>query len=91
MLIASPPASPVVLTTMYCELMTEPQLFHFYRLVISRDHKIIAIVALFLGALSGRSLLDKFGSVGALGVGTGVRLIITLWWFFVPAIKTVGN
>jgi len=71
--------------------MTEPQLFHFYRPVISRDHKIIAIVSLFLGALSGRSLLDKFGSVGTLGVGTGVRLIITLWWLFVPAIKTLEN
>ncbi|KIM60067.1 hypothetical protein SCLCIDRAFT_124977, partial [Scleroderma citrinum Foug A] len=65
-------------TTTYCELMTEPQLFLFYRLIISHNHKVMAIVSLFLGALSGWSILDKFESAGALGVGTAIRLIITL-------------
>ena len=56
----------------YCELMTEPQLFLFYCLIISHDHKVMAIVSLFLRVLSGQSILDKFESVGALGVGTAI-------------------
>ncbi|KIM55163.1 hypothetical protein SCLCIDRAFT_135239, partial [Scleroderma citrinum Foug A] len=78
-------------TTTYCELMTEPQLFLFYRLIISRNHKVMAIVSLFLRALSGWSILNKFESAGALGVGTAIRLIITLQWFFVPVNKALEN
>jgi hypothetical protein len=74
----------VVLTTTWCELMTEPKLFEFRRLVASRDHKIVAIVALFVGGFTGRALLDKIGSAGTLGVGTALRLLIALWWFLIP-------
>ncbi|KAF8841085.1 hypothetical protein BDN67DRAFT_902103 [Paxillus ammoniavirescens] len=74
----------VVLTTTWCELMTEPKLFEFRRLIASRDHKVMAIVALFLGGFTGRALLDKIGSAGTLGVGTAFRLLIALWWFFIP-------
>ena len=48
----------------------------------------MAIVSLFIGALSGRAILDNIGSAGALGVGTAMRFIITLWWFFIPENKT---
>ena len=78
----------VVLTTTWCELVTEPYLFYFNQLVVSRDHKIIAIVSLFIGALLGRAILDNIGSAGALGVGTAMRFIIALWWFFIPENKT---
>ncbi|KAG2127131.1 hypothetical protein DEU56DRAFT_533777 [Suillus clintonianus] len=74
----------VVLTTTWCELMVDPKLFDIRRMVISRDHKIMAIVSLFLGGFVGRVLLDSVGSAGTLGIGTGVRLIISLWWLFVP-------
>ncbi|KAF9220817.1 hypothetical protein BS17DRAFT_786621 [Gyrodon lividus] len=74
----------VVLTTTWCELMTEPKLFEFRRLVAARDHKVMAIAALFLGGFTGRALLDKIGSASTLGIGTGFRLLITFWWFFVP-------
>ncbi|KAL4068486.1 hypothetical protein V8B97DRAFT_2058722 [Scleroderma yunnanense] len=77
----------VVLTTTWCELMTEPQLFRFRRLVIARDHKVMAILFLFIGGFSGRAILDKIGSAGTLGIGTAVRLLISLWWLFVPAKK----
>ncbi|KAG8216597.1 hypothetical protein J3R82DRAFT_6783 [Butyriboletus roseoflavus] len=77
----------VVLTTTWCELMTEPQLFNFRRLVISRDHKVMAIVFLFLGGFISRALLDKIGSAATLGIGTALRFVITLWWLFVPANK----
>ncbi|KAG2043936.1 hypothetical protein BDR03DRAFT_851064 [Suillus americanus] len=74
----------VVLTTTWCELMADPQLFNIRRLVISRDHKILAISSLFLGGFLGRALLDTIGSAGTLGVGTGLRFIVSIWWLFVP-------
>ncbi|KAH7912646.1 hypothetical protein BJ138DRAFT_1147976 [Hygrophoropsis aurantiaca] len=75
----------VVLTTTWCELMADPKLFDIRRLVISRDHKIMAIGALFIGGFIGRAILQKIGSAGTLGVGTGIRLLVTIWWLFVPA------
>ncbi|KAI6142641.1 hypothetical protein BKA82DRAFT_4189337 [Pisolithus tinctorius] len=81
----------VVLTTTWCELMTEPQLFHFRRLVKARDHKVMAILFLFIGGFTGRAILDKIGSAGTLGVGTGIRFLITLSWLFVPTKKTPKN
>jgi len=77
----------VVLTTTWCELMTEPNLFDIRRMVISRDHKIMAIGSLFLGGFIGRALLDSIGSAGTLGIGAGIRLIISAWWLFVPEKK----
>jgi hypothetical protein len=63
--------------------MADPKLFsrHF---VITRDHKLIAALALFIGGFVGRALVDSIGASGALGVGTGVRLLIALSWIFVP-------
>ncbi|KAG1762986.1 hypothetical protein EV702DRAFT_983142 [Suillus placidus] len=74
----------VVLTTTWCELMVDPKLFDIRRIVISRDHKIMAIVCLFLGGFIGRVLIDSVGSAATLGIGTGVRLIISVWWLFIP-------
>jgi len=74
----------VVLTTTWCELMADPKLFDIRRIVISRDHKILAIVSLFLGGFLGRVFLDIVGSAATLGIGTGIRLIISVWWLFVP-------
>jgi len=74
----------VVLTTVWCELMADPKLFQFNRFVISRDHKVIAILCLFLGGFIGRALIDQIGAAGTLGVGTGIRFIIAIWWLFVP-------
>ncbi|KAG2064129.1 hypothetical protein BDR04DRAFT_1110563 [Suillus decipiens] len=75
----------VVLTTTWCELMADPKLFHIRRNIISRDHKVLAIVSLFLGGFIGRVLIDSVGSAATLGIGTGIRLIISVWWLFVPA------
>ncbi|KAG6379890.1 hypothetical protein JVT61DRAFT_10452 [Boletus reticuloceps] len=77
----------VVLTTTWCELMTEPQLFNFRRLVVARDHKVMAILFLFIGGFISRAILDKIGSGGTLGVGAGIRLIIAFWWLLIPAKK----
>lgn len=77
----------VVLTTTWCELMADPKLFDIRRIVISRDHKILAIVSLFLGGFIGRVLIDIVGSAGTLGIGAGIRLLISIWWVFVPEKK----
>ncbi len=64
--------------------MADPKLFTRHR-VITRDHKVIAIVALFLGGFIGRAILDKIGPAGAFGVGTGIRFFLTLTWLLIPA------
>jgi len=67
--------------------MAEPSLFKIRKLVKSRDHKAVAIFACFVGGFVGRAILDRVGSAGTLGVGTGLRFLITLSWVFVPAKK----
>ena len=74
----------MVLTTVWCELMADPKLFQLNRYIVSRDHKLIAIFAVFFGGFVGRAIIDSIGAAGALGVGTGMRLVIALSWLFVP-------
>lgn len=73
-----------MLTTVWVELVTDPRLFNIRHKVKTRDHKLIAAVALFGGAFVARALLAQIGAAGALGVGTGVRLLIALAWIVVP-------
>ncbi|KAH8076012.1 hypothetical protein BXZ70DRAFT_963536 [Cristinia sonorae] len=81
-------ATTIVLTTVWCELMTDPKLFSLRMGVISRDHKIIAIFALFFGGFVGKALIDSVGSAGTLGIGTGIKVLIAFWWLFVPGKTT---
>lgn len=75
----------IVLTTVWVELMTDPKLFNLRQKVITRDHKLIAAGALFLGAFISRAILFKLGPAGTLGVGCGFRILIALSWLFIPA------
>ncbi|KAI9508096.1 hypothetical protein F5148DRAFT_1299468 [Russula earlei] len=77
-------ATTIVLTTVWCELMADPKLF-VTRRVASRDHKIIAVTALFVGGFCSRAILQSIGSPASLGICTGLRVLIALSWFFVPA------
>jgi hypothetical protein len=77
-------ATTVVLTTVWCELMSDPKLFVVNRRVITRDHKVIAVFALFLGGFVGRALIDQIGSAGTLGVGAGIKVLISLSWMWIP-------
>ncbi|TBU55081.1 hypothetical protein BD310DRAFT_934395 [Dichomitus squalens] len=81
----------VVLTTVWCELMADPNLFQLNRFVITRDHKFIAIIALFLGGFVGRAIIDAAGAATTLGVGTGLRVLIAIWWIFVPGKQPKGS
>lgn len=65
--------------------MADPALFNFRHKVITRDHKLIAAFCLFFGGFVGRALLGSIGAAGALGIGTGLRLLIAISWLFVPA------
>jgi hypothetical protein len=73
-----------VLTTVWVELVTDPSLLHIRKRVMSRDHRLIAAITLFFGAFTSRAVLAKLGTAGALGVGTGFRVVFTLLWLFVP-------
>ncbi|EMD30979.1 hypothetical protein CERSUDRAFT_89537 [Gelatoporia subvermispora B] len=75
----------IVLTTVWCELMADPKLFSLNRRIISRDHKVIGILSLFVGGFVGRALIDAIGSPGTLGIGCGFRVLIAVWWLFVPS------
>jgi len=74
----------IVLTTVWVELASDPGLFKFRQRVMSRDHRLIAAVSLFLGAFVSRSILGQIGTAATMGVGTGFRVLITLSWIFVP-------
>lgn len=87
--ISSPFATTVVLTSVWCELGADPHLFGFTRTIASRDLKVLAIFALFLGAFLGRAIVAVIGSAGALGVATGIRFLVAFSWLFVPAKITV--
>jgi small basic protein len=76
----------IVLTTVWIELMGDPGLF-FRKRVVSRDHKLIYASSIFIGGFVSRAILDKIGSPGALGVATGIRLLITFSWLFVQGKK----
>jgi len=78
-------ATTVVLTSVWCELVADPKLFTLRKRVISRDHKTLAIFALFLGAFVSRAILAAIGSAGALGIATGIRALLAFGWLFVPS------
>ena len=74
----------VVLTTVWVELMSDPRLFKLRQRVMTRDHRLIAAVALFIGSFVGRSILGQLGTAATMGIGVGFRVLITLSWIFVP-------
>lgn len=73
----------VVLTTVWCELMADPNLFRLH-LVKSRDMKFIAVGVLFLGGLVGRLILDSIGFTAAFVIGSALRVLIALLWLRAP-------
>ncbi|KAF7362570.1 Aldedh domain-containing protein [Mycena venus] len=74
----------LVLTTVWIELVTDPRLFNIRQKVITRDHRLIAVVALLGGAFISRVILTQIGAAGALCVGAGVRVLIAFAWIVIP-------
>lgn len=72
-----------MLTTVWVELMSDPRLFKLREKVASRDHKVLAAAALFLGGFMGRALLGKIGAASTLGIAVGFRVLIAISWIFI--------
>ncbi|KAG1733382.1 uncharacterized protein EDB91DRAFT_643745 [Suillus paluster] len=81
-------STTVALTTTWCELMADPKLLDVRRLVPSRDHKILTVICFMLGGFFGRASLDKIGSANTLGIAAGIRVVVSVWWLFVPEKST---
>ncbi|KAF8905706.1 hypothetical protein CPB85DRAFT_1315049 [Mucidula mucida] len=77
-------STTIVLSHVWVELASDPKLFDFKHRVGTRDHKLMAFLCLFSGAFVGRSLTKALGASGALGIGCGFRVLISLAWLFVP-------
>lgn len=76
-------ATAVVLTTTWCELINDPKLFAVGPST-ARDHKVMAVFFLFLGAMISRTLIDVIDSPAVLGIGAGLRVIQVVGWLAVP-------
>lgn len=74
----------IVLTTVWVELMTDPNLLTVKRRVLSRDLRLVIAFSLFFGAFVGRAILAQLGTAGTLGVGVGLRVICSFAWIFIP-------
>ncbi len=70
--------------------MADPKLF-ISRPVATRDLKVLGIAALFVGGFCSRAILQAIGSPASLGIAAGLRVVIALSWFFVPAKGTTAT
>lgn len=68
--------------------MADPELFKL-RFVKTRDLKVVAVLALFVGGFLGRTFLEKIGSANTFFIGTGLRMLIAMWWLWVQGEKCV--
>ncbi|KZP00938.1 hypothetical protein CALVIDRAFT_475338 [Calocera viscosa TUFC12733] len=80
-------ATSVVLTTIWVQLIGDPKLFSPHAPIKTRDYKALAIFMLFLGGLFGRALDGTIGAGNTFAVGAGLRLLIAISWWWVPAKK----
>lgn len=74
----------VVLTSLWVELIGEPKLF-FRKWVKARDFRMLAVFSFLLGGFTGRAVIGKLGDAKTFGIGTGLRVIIAVCWFFIPS------
>jgi hypothetical protein len=79
----TPFSGTLVLTTVWCELLSDPKLY-CREWVNTRDSKLITAMSIFLGGLTGKTIADEIGAAGALGIGTGFRILIAFSWMLVP-------
>ncbi|KAJ2896869.1 uncharacterized protein MKZ38_005121 [Zalerion maritima] len=74
----------VVLTTIFCDLFSDPGLFHLRN--AERNRRAAASVLLVAGAISGGLLAhSRAGIAGALWTAAVLKLGIVVTWFFWPA------
>ncbi|KAJ6616491.1 hypothetical protein B0H10DRAFT_1799484 [Mycena sp. CBHHK59/15] len=74
----------VVLTAVWVELVSDPGLFKLRNRIASRDYKIVALIALFIGAILARLVMGTIGAAGALGFAAFIRYLVAIVWIYVP-------
>ncbi|KAH8082362.1 hypothetical protein HD553DRAFT_343756 [Filobasidium floriforme] len=85
----TPFGTAVVLTTVWVTTINDPFLFAL-RLVPSRDHRLLSIAAVFVGAFVSRALIDSIGPAGTLGICAGLRFLGAAGWMGVRDKPKVG-
>jgi len=88
--LASPFATTVVLTSVYCNIALDPALFTFTKLVPAREDKFIAVLAALIGGIAARALIGQIGASNTLFIGAGLRFATALMWIIAKA-KPPGN
>lgn len=78
-------ATSVVLTTIWVQIVNDPNLHKLNRRMLARDSRLLAVLCLLIGGIVGRALIDTIGDSSTLAIGTGIRVIIAFCWLFVPA------
>ncbi|GAA6060160.1 hypothetical protein JCM10212_005161 [Sporobolomyces blumeae] len=76
----------VVLTTVWVELCNSPNILRFGKNKF-RDHRVIAVFAVFLGGFCSAGIVFASSSAIAFAACTGLRLISILTWLLVPMEK----
>lgn len=78
-------STSVVFTTIWVQVINDPNLLKFNKRVAARDNKLLAVLFLLLGGIVGRALMNTIGESSTLVIGAGIRVLIALSWLFVPA------
>ncbi|KAH8825258.1 hypothetical protein DL96DRAFT_1737862 [Flagelloscypha sp. PMI_526] len=73
----------LVLTTVMVETMGDPKIWH--RSNPGRTQRLLALFSLFLGGFVSRALLPYAGAAGCLGIATGLKFFVTVFWLVVPS------
>jgi hypothetical protein len=76
----------VVLTSIYCDLFSDAELFTVYN--VERNRRLGAPVLLLFGAIMGGLLAHSpIGAAGVLWIAAGLKSFVVISWFFWPAAK----
>jgi len=77
-------ATSVVLTTIWVQIVGDAKLFQLAHHVKSRDYRVFTVLAVLVGAIVGRALVNALGAPSTLAIGAAFRVIIAFGWALVP-------
>lgn len=77
----------MVLTTIWVQIMSDPDMLRLNRRSLARDSRLLAVLFLLIGGIVGRALMNTIGDSSTLAIGAGIRVLIAIFWLFVPAVK----
>ena len=78
----------VVLTSIYCDLFSDAELFAAISRNAERNRRMGAPILLLIGALAGGAIAkSSLGTAGALWIAAGLKLLMVCAWALWPAQK----